>query len=50
MDGIKIGIFGLGVELAGLVSKANYKETKYLDPIEITQDMTRFLKNVEKKV
>lgn len=48
VDGIKIGIFGLGVELAGLVSKANYKETKYLDPIEITQDMTRFLKSEKK--
>lgn len=43
-DGIKIGIFGLGVELEGLVSKNLYKETKYLDPIEITQDMTRELK------
>lgn len=48
VDGIKIGIFGLGVELSGLVSKANYKETKYLDPIEITQDMTRFLKSEKK--
>lgn len=48
MDGIKIGIFGLGIELSGLVSKANYKETKYLDPIEIAQDMTRFLKNEKK--
>src|SRR5690554_1123119 len=48
VDGIKIGIFGLGIELSGLVSKANYKETKYLDPIEIAQDMTRFLKNEKK--
>jgi 5'-nucleotidase len=29
-DGIKIGIFGLGVELNGLVDKKLYKETKYL--------------------
>lgn len=48
VDGIKIGIFGLGIELLGLVSKANYKETKYLDPIEIAQDMTRFLKEEKK--
>lgn len=43
-DGIKIGIFGLGIELEGLVNRKHYKETKYLDPIEITQDITRELK------
>lgn len=48
VDGIKVGIFGLGIELAGLVSKPNYKETQYLDPIEIAQDMTRFLKKEKK--
>ncbi|AUS07208.1 bifunctional metallophosphatase/5'-nucleotidase [Pseudotamlana carrageenivorans] len=44
-DGITIGVFGLGIELNGLVTEANYKETKYLDPIEISQDMTRILKD-----
>lgn len=43
-DGIKIGVFGLGIELDGLVTKPYYKETKYLDPIEIAQDMSRILK------
>ncbi|WP_109851211.1 bifunctional UDP-sugar hydrolase/5'-nucleotidase [Aquimarina sp. AU58] len=43
-DGIKIGVFGLGVELEGLVNKSLYKETQYLDPIEIAQDITRILK------
>lgn len=47
-DGIKIGVFGLGIELDGLVDPAMYKETKYLDPLEITQDMTRILKTEEK--
>lgn len=47
-DGIKIGVFGLGIELKGLVDPAMFKETKYLDPIEITQDMTRILKTEEK--
>lgn len=46
-DGIKIGIFGLGVGLKGLVGEKLYKETKYLDPIEISQDMTRILKDEE---
>lgn len=43
-DDIKIGVFGLGIELEGLVDPLNYKETKYLDPVEITQEMTRILK------
>ncbi|MBV7270217.1 bifunctional metallophosphatase/5'-nucleotidase [Winogradskyella luteola] len=43
-DGIKIGVFGLGVQLDGLVDKNMYKETVYNDPIEIAQDMSRLLK------
>jgi len=46
-DGIKIGVFGLGVELEGLVSKRLYKETTYLNPIEIAQDTVRDLKEKE---
>ncbi|WP_456437659.1 bifunctional metallophosphatase/5'-nucleotidase [Psychroserpens sp.] len=46
-DGIKIGIFGLGVELKGLVDKNLYKETVYNDPIESAQDMSRVLKEDE---
>ena len=33
-DGIRIGIFGLGIELKGLVDPGLYKETFYNDPIE----------------
>ena len=47
-SGIKIGVFGLGIELKGLVNNNLYKETKYLDPIEITQEMTKILKEEEK--
>lgn len=47
-NGIKIGVFGLGIELAGLVDKNMYKETVYLNPIEIAQDMSRILKENEK--
>ena len=46
-DGIKIGVFGLGIELSGLVDPKNYKETTYLNPIEISQDMSRILKEDE---
>ena len=46
-DGIKIGVFGLGIELHNLVSPELFKETNYLDPIEITKDITRELKENE---
>tara|TARA_B100001989_G_C24479205_1_gene433491 strand:+ start:75 stop:971 length:897 start_codon:yes stop_codon:yes gene_type:complete len=44
-SGVKIGVFGLGIELKGLVNPDLYKETKYLDPIEISEDMIKVLKN-----
>ena len=47
-DGIKIGIFGLGIQLDGLVDKRMYKETVYNDPIEVAQDMSRILKEEQK--
>ena len=46
-QGIKIGVFGLGIELKGLVNSSLYRETKYYDPVEIANEMTRKLK--EKK-
>ncbi len=47
-DGIRIGVFGLGVELKDLVAKSMYKETVYLNPLEIAKDMSRILKDNEK--
>lgn len=46
-DGIKIGVFGLGIKLEGLVHPKMFKETKYLNPLEISQDMSRILKEEE---
>ncbi|NBU82154.1 MAG: bifunctional metallophosphatase/5'-nucleotidase [Flavobacteriaceae bacterium] len=43
-DGIKVGVFGIGIELDSLVDKKNYKETVYHDPVTISQDMARILK------
>ena len=45
---IKVGVFGLGVELQGLVDKKMYGETVYNDPIETAQDMVRILKKEQK--
>jgi len=46
-NGLKIGVFGLGIRLEGLVDPYLFKETEYLDPVEITQDMTRILRQEE---
>ena len=45
---LKIGIIGIGIELKGLVNEINYKETKYLDPIEIANHWSKHLKLNEK--
>ncbi len=47
-NGIKIGVFGLGIELQGLVDKRMSKETVYNDPLETAQDMVRILKQENK--
>ena len=43
-EGLKIGVFGLGIELKGLVDKKNYGKTKYLDPIEKSAEYAHLLK------
>jgi len=42
--GIKIGVFGLGIQLKGLVNPLLYGETKYNDPVEIANDLSTKLK------
>ena len=44
-DGVKVGVFGIGVELNGLVPKELYKETKYLDPLIEANKISDKLKN-----
>lgn len=47
-DGVRIGVFGLGIKPEGLIPKDAYKETKYLDPVEIGNDMATRLRNDQK--
>jgi 5'-nucleotidase len=44
-QGIKIGVFGLGIELAGLVDKKNYGDIVYQDPIAKANATASLLKN-----
>ena len=44
---IKIGVFGIGIELKGLVDPKMYKETVYNNPIEVAREMSRILNEEE---
>ena len=46
--GVKIGVFAVCPQLAGLVTAANYGPIKYLDPIEKANEMATFLKKEKK--
>jgi 5'-nucleotidase len=41
---IKIGVFGVGVELNGLVPKNKFGETRYVDPVAVANQMAARLK------
>jgi len=45
---IKVGVFGIGVELKGLVAKELYKKTRYLDPVVCPNKTAAFLKQEAK--
>lgn len=45
LDGIKVGVFGLGIELKGLVPTDLYGDTQYLDPIQTANKTAAHLKD-----
>ncbi|MEN8118604.1 MAG: metallophosphatase, partial [Bacteroidota bacterium] len=47
-SGIKIGVYGLGIALKGLVSDKNFGNTVYNEPVEVANEMEAFLKNDKK--
>ena len=47
-DGVRIGLFGVGIKLAGLVDPKMFKETVYNDPIEVAKDQAKLLREQEK--
>lgn len=47
-DDIKIGVFGLGIELEGLVGKKQYGNTIYLNPQQKAAEMSHLLKKEKK--
>ena len=47
-SGVKVGLYGLGIELKGLVGKRHYENTVYNDPVATALEMEAFLKNDKK--
>ncbi len=45
---LKIGVFGLGIELHGLVPESAYEHTKYIDPIVTANTIAEQLRKHEK--
>jgi len=43
-SGIKIGVYGLGIELKGLVSERHFGETVYYEPVSVAKEMESYLK------
>ena len=44
VENIKVGVFGLGIELKGLVAKSSYGNTRYIDPVKKAAELSYFLK------
>jgi 5'-nucleotidase len=47
-ENIRIGVFGLGIELKGLVDQRMYKETLYIDPLQKAAEISHLLKKEKK--
>jgi 5'-nucleotidase len=42
-SGVKIGVYGLGVDLKGLVNEKHYGAVRYSDPVSTAQEMEKLL-------
>ena len=46
--GLRVGVFGLGINPKGLIAEKNFAPIQYLDPIITAQEMANILRNNEK--
>lgn len=44
IEGVKIGVFGIGIELEGLVDKKLFGKTVYKNPIDVSNETTTILR------
>src|SRR3989440_1008426 len=45
---VRVGLFGLGISSDNLITPANFKGIKYLDPVQMSRDVARRLREQEK--
>ena len=48
MAGIRVGLFGLGISPAGLITPANFKGVTYRSPVDAAREMVKLLRNKER--
>jgi len=48
LDGIRIGLFGLGISPVALITPANFKGLTYRDPITVSRDVVKTLREKER--
>lgn len=48
LGGTRIGLFGLGISPAGLITPANFKGVTYRDPVDAAREMVQTLRNKER--
>ena len=48
VGGIRVGLFGMGISPAGLITPDNFKPLKYLDPVRMARGVTKLLREQEK--
>ncbi len=48
VGGLRIGLFGLGISPTGLITPDNFKPLLYLDPVRMSRDVTKLLREQER--
>ena len=48
VGGVRIGLFGLGISPTGLITPENFKGVKYLDPMRMSREVIKILREQER--
>ena len=48
VGGVRVGLFGLGISPAGLITPENFKPLQYLDPVRMARGVVKLLREQEK--
>src|SRR2546423_1919042 len=48
LGNVRVGLFGMGISPDNLITPENFKGVKYLDPVQMSRDVVRLLREQEK--